>query len=203
AWPDLFMKVAGLARITACPAWRARATQAKNGFSRVKVARRSSAKWSASQKPALWRVASYSGPGLPSPTMRRMGAVVIGWGRSKSTHHTTKPPPALGLAGVLWGLADDCLFGGRRFGFAFGGRALGGIRLGQQRVGVIAVRDELHALGQGDVRQVQASVAHQAAEVDFDELRQVGRQAGDVEFGRAMGDDLAGQLDGRAGVGVQ
>src|SRR5471032_1129453 len=28
---------------------------------------------STSQKPALWRVCSYSGPGLPRPTIRRMG----------------------------------------------------------------------------------------------------------------------------------
>src|SRR5690606_33458435 len=77
------------------------------------------------------------------------------------------------------------------------------IRLGQQRVGVLAVGHVLHAHRQGDVRQVQAGVAHQAAQVDFDELRQVGRQAGDVEFGGTVGDDLAGQLDGRADVGVQ
>src|SRR5471032_3359784 len=31
------------------------------------------ARLSTSQKPALWRVCSYSGPGLPRPTIRRMG----------------------------------------------------------------------------------------------------------------------------------
>src|SRR5471032_2961815 len=33
------------------------------------------ARLSTSQKPALWRVCSYSGPGLPRPTIRRMGMV--------------------------------------------------------------------------------------------------------------------------------
>src|SRR3546814_4916219 len=45
--------------MTASPSKRALATQAENAFSSVKPAFRSSARWSASQNPALWRVVSY------------------------------------------------------------------------------------------------------------------------------------------------
>src|SRR3546814_6792625 len=84
--------------MTASPSKRALATQAENAFSSVKPAFRSSARWSASQNPALWRVVSYSGPGLPRPMIKRMGGWFI---YPESTQE--KPLPAdLARQGLDW-----------------------------------------------------------------------------------------------------
>src|SRR5437764_5883317 len=60
------------------------------------------ARLSTSQKPALWRVCSYSGPGLPRPTIRRMGMALwkikkcdypgCGERQSKKAHRIIKKP---------------------------------------------------------------------------------------------------------------
>ena len=74
---------------------------------------------------------------------------------------------------------------------------------GQQRVRLATVRDVGHALGQLDIGQVDRRAGQQVLQVDFDELRQGGRQAGDFQLGQHVADDRAAQLDGRRDFSVQ
>src|SRR5476649_1969324 len=69
------MKVCGSSSQTSWPAMLVLATKALKRASLDSLQPRSLARLSTSQKPALWRVCSYSGPGLPRPTIRRMGMV--------------------------------------------------------------------------------------------------------------------------------
>ncbi len=57
------------------------------------------------------------------------------------------------------------------------------------RVGLAAMSGKDHALGQGEIGQVQRDASQQVAQIDFDELGQVGRQADDFEFSQNVADD--------------
>jgi hypothetical protein len=81
AWPERFMKVVGCSSQSFAGARRLAEELALRGERAFSL----SARWSTNQKPTLCRVASYSGPGLPRPTIRRG---VIHGGKMK------KPPAA-------------------------------------------------------------------------------------------------------------
>ncbi|MNT23131.1 hypothetical protein D3C72_1585430 [compost metagenome] len=63
-------------------------------------------------------------------------------------------------------------------------------------------RRDFHALRQLDVRQVHNVASLQLAQVDFDRLRQVLRQAADGHFLQFVGDHDVGSLASRRGVFV-
>jgi len=66
--PERFMKVWGLSSQTVCPCTVVRAAMPCQALSCTSETRSESASASIHQKPALWRVSVYSGPGFPRPT---------------------------------------------------------------------------------------------------------------------------------------
>src|SRR3546814_16741462 len=59
-----------------------------------------------------------------------------------------------------------------------------------------------NALGQGDFGQVHVGATDQLSQVNFNELGQVGGQAGYFQFGKDMADDLATDLDGGGYIAI-
>src|SRR5690606_12372532 len=59
-----------------------------------------------------------------------------------------------------------------------------------------------HALGQLDVGNVQHCTTDHFGKIDLDGLGQIGRQAGDFDFGGGVCDDRRRQLHGRRDVAV-
>src|SRR5207245_367367 len=134
--PDRFMKVCGSSSHTVWPCTLARATRPWNPFSGTSDTFSSRASASTHQKPALCRVASYSGPGLPRPTnslimasLRRGAATTRraegGGSYSESIRNENGPPrravdhQIAHRRAVIWLLLLGFL--GRRLGFLGGG----------------------------------------------------------------------------------
>ena len=135
-------------------------------------------------------------PGLPRPTMRRKPAAI------RESHAAARPRLRAGAPDVItsrpswrpWSpaLRQPAL---RRFPRLRRGRAWhhdGDVVFLAQ----LQFR-ELDALRQLDVRQVDDVADGQLGQVDLDELRQVLRQAADVDFVELVRDDHVGGLAGR------
>src|SRR3954468_6022948 len=147
------------------------------------------AKRSTSQKPALCRVRSYSLPGFPRPTTRRIKA---GCSRRSLLLFL------LGLVALVAGLVRTllrCGPRGRRFAFLRRRRLLGGRHFGRRnnRCGFLFLDDErrdddrrhdrilglvqhrLDALWQRQLARMDRLADRQARQIDLDEFRQVVR----------------------------
>src|SRR4051812_26465264 len=192
ARPLAFMKLCG--RRSQAPALppvlSRRATSAWYFGSFLKCTPCAEAKRSTSQKPALCRVRSYSLPGLPRPTTRRIKA-----GCSRRSFLLF----LLGLVALGTGLVRTllrCGPAGRRLAFLRRRRLLGGRHFGRRnnRCGFLFLDDErrdddrrhdgvlglvqrrLHALRQRELARVDRLADRQGREIDLDEFRQVVRE---------------------------
>src|SRR5262245_18219654 len=181
ASPESFMKVCGLARSTVSSPRRPSPIRARSAARSTAIPQRPASR-STTAKPALCRLPSYRVPGLPRPT----------------TIRTRSAFP--GLRG--WSLRGRSLR--RRGRGSLGGgsplrRGLGhlhGLRLHGRRDhrddGPRRVADDLDALGEPDVGQVDGLVDAERADVDLDELGNLRGQALDLELAQDRLQDAAG-----------
>src|SRR6187431_2274732 len=124
AAPLRFMYVSGLISRTLVLPTAPEATRASPSFRQPSKCQ-TSARWSTTHQPTLWRVRSYSFPGLPSPTMTFMGsssraAVDVLRPRPKRKRNTNE---LLGLGVFLsLRLTDQLRFSDRRRNLTLGAR---------------------------------------------------------------------------------
>src|SRR5712664_96276 len=219
ARPLAFMKLCGRSSQAPLASWRPTSAWYFGSF--LNDTPFAAANFSTSQKPALWRVRSYSLPGLPRPTRSRIKLLLLFLLAALVAR-------LLGglVAGFLGALLGACsaLGGSARGSLAFLGRGslLGGrhIRRRHCRRDFLVLRDELRnddrrhhgilvlvqrrldPLRKGQVPHMDRMAHREAAQVDLDEFRQIVGQADDVELVQDVVHHAALLLDAGRILGV-